>query len=139
MVQEENREAPSTITSDYIIENAEKRMQFIENGGIVGSKNYPLNDTSVKLLCIFYKLPYFKHISIRHIVDFMDTKKNIAFSIIETLFGAYDTVSSCLDLEQLKICRNIWVEKCGDGKYRKPIAPYVWTKEQHAQFLNLMS
>ena len=104
-------------------------MQFVANGGILGSKNDPLNDSGVKRLCIFYKFPYFKHISIRHIVDFMHTEKNIAFSIIETLFGAYDTMSSRLDLQELKIRRNIWVEKCGDGKYRNPIAPYVQTKE----------
>ena len=48
-------------------------------------------------------------------------------------------MSSCIDLQELKIRRNIWVEKCGDGKYIKPIAPYVWTKEQHAHFLKLMS
>ena len=46
--QEENREAPLTITSDYIIQNAEKMMQFIENGGIIGSKNDPVNDSGVK-------------------------------------------------------------------------------------------
>jgi hypothetical protein len=46
--QEENHEAPLAITSDYISENVEKRMQFIENGGIVGSKNDPLNDSGVK-------------------------------------------------------------------------------------------
>ena len=62
----------------------------------------------------------------------MHTEKNIACAIIETLFGAYDTVSSHLDLEQLKIRRNHWVKKCGDGKYRKSIDPYVWTKEQCA-------
>ena len=38
-----------------------------------------------------------------------------------------------------QICRNIWVEKYGDEKYRKPIVPYVWKKEQHAQFLTLLS
>jgi len=108
--KEENREAPLEITSDYIIENGEKRMQFIENGGIRGSKNDPLYDSGVKRVCIFYKLPYFKHITIRHTVEFMHTEKNIAFSIIETLFGAYDTVSSRLDLKELKIRRNIWVE-----------------------------
>ena len=59
----------------------------------------------------------------------MHTEKNIAYAIIETLFGAYDTVSSHLDLQELNIRQNIWVEKCGDGKYRNPIAPYVWTKE----------
>jgi hypothetical protein len=69
----------------------------------------------------------------------MHTEKNIDFSIIETLFGAYDIVSSRLYLQELNIRRNIWVEKYGDGKYRKPIAPYVWTKEQCAQFLMLMS
>jgi len=90
--QEENREASLVIKCDYIIENGEKRMQFINNGGICGSKNDPLNDSGVKRLCIFYKLPYFNHIAIRH------TEKNIACVVIETLFGAYDTVSSCLDL-----------------------------------------
>ena len=60
-------------------------------------------------------------------------------SIIKFIFGAYDTMSSRLDLQELNIRRNIWVEKYGDGKYRKPIAPYVCTREQHAQFLKLMS
>jgi hypothetical protein len=46
--QEENREAPLAITSEYIIENGEKRMQFIDSGGICGSKNDPLNDSGVK-------------------------------------------------------------------------------------------
>ena len=94
---------PLEIKIDYIIENGEKRMQFIKDGGICGSKNDLLNDSGVKRFYIFYKFPYFKHISIRHTVDFMDTKKNIAFAIIETLFGAYDTVSSFLDLEKLKL------------------------------------
>ena len=62
--QEENREAPLRITSDYIIENGEKRIQLVKDGGVCGSKNYPLNDSGVKLLCIFYKFPYVKHISI---------------------------------------------------------------------------
>ena len=78
-------------------------MQFIKDGGIYGSKNDPLNDSGVKRLCIFCKFPYFKHISIRHTVEFMHTEKNIAFAIIETLFGAYDTVSSHLDLQEIKI------------------------------------
>ena len=69
----------------------------------------------------------------------MHTEKNIAYAIIETLFGAYDTVSSRLDLQEIKIRRNLWVENYGNGKFRKPIAPYVWTKEQRAQFLTLMS
>ena len=91
------------------------------------------------LLCIFYKLPYFKNIVIRDIVAFMHTEKNTAYAIIKTLFGASDTVSSREDFQQLNILRNIWVEKCDDEKYRKPSAPYVWTKEQRAQFLKLMS
>jgi hypothetical protein len=114
-------------------------MLFIESGGICGSRDDPCNESGVKRLCIFYNFPYFKDIAIRHIVDFMHTEKNIAYAIIETLFGASDTVSSCEDLKQLKIRRNLWVEKYDDEKYRKPSAPYVWTKEQRAQFLKLMS
>ena len=60
-------------------------MQFIKDSRICGSKNDPLNDSGVKILCIFYKFPYFKHISIRHTIDFMHTEKNIDFSIIEIL------------------------------------------------------
>jgi len=37
---------------------------------------------------------YFKDISIKNIVDFIDIEKNIAYDIIETLFGAFDIVSS---------------------------------------------
>ena len=46
--QEKNNEAPFAITSDYIILNGGKRMHFIENGDILGSKNDPLNDSGVK-------------------------------------------------------------------------------------------
>ena len=52
--QEKNHEAPLAITSDYIIKNGEKRMQFIKDGGICGSKNDPLNDSGVNILCMFY-------------------------------------------------------------------------------------
>ena len=69
----------------------------------------------------------------------MHTKKNIAYSIIENHFGASNTISSCEDLKQLKIRRNILVEKYDDEKYRKPSARYVLKKEQHAQFLKLTS
>ena len=40
--QEENREEPLAIASDYIIENGENRMQFIKDGGICGSKKIRL-------------------------------------------------------------------------------------------------
>ena len=123
--QEENREAPLPITSEYVIENGHKRMLFIESGEIFGSRDDPCNESSVKILCIFYNFPYFKDIAIRHNDDFMHTKKNIAYAIIETLFGAYDTISSHEDLKQLKIYQNIWVEKYDDEKYRKPSALFV--------------
>ena len=48
--QEENREKPMTIISDYIIENGEKIMQIIKECGICVSKNDQLNDSGVKIL-----------------------------------------------------------------------------------------
>ena len=137
--QGENREVPLLIKGDYIVENGLKRMSFIENGGITGSRYDPCNESGVKWLCILYKLPYFKDIAIRHTIDFMHTKKNIAYAIIETLFGSFDAISSREDFREIKIRRNLWVKKYDNEKYRKPSAPYVWTKEQHAQFLQLMS
>ena len=88
---------PLLITSDYIVENGLKRMSFIENDGISRSRYDPCNESCVKQLCILYKLPYFKDITIRHTVDFMHTEKNIAYAIIENLFGSFDTISSCED------------------------------------------
>ena len=114
-------------------------MSFIENDGIIGSRYDPCNESGVKWLCILYKLPYFKDISIRHTVECMHTEKNIASAIIETLFGALDTISSCEDFRDIKIHWNLWVEKYENEKYRKLYAPYVWTREQRVEFLQLMS
>ena len=55
----------------------------------------------------------------------MHTEKNIAYVIIETLFGALDTISSRKDFREIKIHQNLWVEKYDNEKYRKPKAPYV--------------
>jgi hypothetical protein len=46
--QEENREAPLPITSEYIIENGHRIMLFIESGGIFGSRDDPCNESGVK-------------------------------------------------------------------------------------------
>ena len=105
---------------------------IIESGGICGSRDDPCNESGVKRLCIFYKFPYFKDMAIMHTIDFMHTKKNIAYYITETLFGASNTISSREDFQQLKIHRNLSVDKYDDEKYGKPSAPYVWTKEQNA-------
>ena len=132
--QEENREAPLSIICDYIIENGQKRMSFIENNGIIGSWYDPFKESGIKWFFILYKLAYLKDISIRHIVDIMHTKKNIAFAIIETFFGALDTISSHEDFWDLKIHQNLWVEKHDNEKYRKPYAPYVQTREQYVNY-----
>ena len=105
-------------------------MSFIENDGIIGSRYDPCNESGVKRLCILYKLPYFKDTFIRHTVDFMHTKKNIVYVIIETLFGALDTISSRKGFQEINIHQNLWFEKYDNEKYRKPNAPYVWTKEK---------
>jgi hypothetical protein len=64
-------------------------MSFIENDGIASNRDDPCNERSVKRLCILYKFPYFKDIFIRHTIDFMHTKKNIAYAIIKTLFRCF--------------------------------------------------
>ena len=69
---------PLLITGDYIVENGLKRISFIENVGIAGSRYDPCNESGVKQLCILYKFPYFKDIAIRHTVDFMHIEKNEA-------------------------------------------------------------
>lgn len=75
----------------------------------MGIKYDPCNESGVKWLFILYKLSYFKDISIRHTIDFMNTKKNIAPPMIETFFCALETISSCQDFGDIKIHKNLWV------------------------------
>ena len=47
-VQEDNREEPFPLMSEYIIDNGHRRMLFIESGGICGSRDDPCNESGVK-------------------------------------------------------------------------------------------
>jgi len=46
--QEENREAPLPIKSEYTIQNGQKQMLFIRSGGIFGCRNDPVDENGVK-------------------------------------------------------------------------------------------
>ena len=73
-------------------------MQFIENGGILGNKNDPVNDNGIKWLCIFYKFPYFNNITkVLLLTPMCGAKRE------ETYFGYYHN-------SRIKL-RKIWSNK----------------------------
>ena len=136
--QEENLEAPLSITSDYIIENGQKRMSFIENDGIIGSRYDPCNESVIKRLCILYKLPYFKDITIRRTVDFMHIEKNISDNIVGTLLNiegsTKETDKAREDLEDMNIRSQFWLKLGPNKGTLKPFCTYVLMKDEAKLF-----
>lgn len=61
-----------------------------------------------KKLSIFYQLPYWKNLLLRHNLDVMHIEKNVCESVVGTLLGIdgknKDTLKARADLEEL----NIW-------------------------------
>jgi hypothetical protein len=77
---------------------------------------------------IFFKLPYFKTLLLRHNLDVMHIEKNICDCIIETVFGikgkTKDNNKSRLDLKEMNLKPHLHPVEDG-GKYVMPQADYA--------------
>ncbi|XP_020271787.1 uncharacterized protein LOC109846957 [Asparagus officinalis] len=87
---------------------------------------------------IFFKLPYWKELKVRHNLDPMHIEKNICEAIIGTILGIdgknKDTNKARLDLEDMDIRSKLHLEKQPDGSIRKPIAAYTLSPEEREGF-----
>lgn len=84
-------------------------------------------------LSIFFELPYWKTLLLRHSLDVMHIEKNICDIILGTIMNikgkTKDTTNSRLDMEELGIMSKLHPIKKGD-KTEIPHAPYTLTKSQ---------
>ncbi|XP_020243502.1 uncharacterized protein LOC109821753 [Asparagus officinalis] len=87
---------------------------------------------------IFFELPYWKELKVRHNLDPMHIEKNICEAIIGTMLGIdgknKDTSKARLDLEDMDIRSKLHLEKQPDGSIRKPIASYTLSPEEREGF-----
>ncbi|XP_026448702.1 uncharacterized protein LOC113348969 [Papaver somniferum] len=90
---------------------------------------------------IFYELPYWSHLKIRHKIDVMHVEKNICDNIVGTLLNqelkTKDTFKARLDLEDMNIRPELHLKRKGE-KFIKPPASYALTTEQRKEFCRFL-
>ncbi|KAL6561779.1 hypothetical protein OROMI_017380 [Orobanche minor] len=91
---------------------------------------------------IFFDLPYWSKLKLRHNLDVMHIENNICESVLGTLMNierkTKDTVKARLDLEDMKIRKELHLIKRSNGKYVMPDASYVLNKKEREEFCEFL-
>jgi hypothetical protein len=86
---------------------------------------------------IFFELPYWSKLLMRHNLDVMHIEKNVCDNIVGTLLNdpvkSKDTTKARLDLEDLKIRKEQWLKE-RNGKFEKPHANFTLSKDECEEF-----
>ncbi|GKF32693.1 hypothetical protein Tco_0102491 [Tanacetum coccineum] len=88
-------------------------------------------------LSLFYKLPYWSSLPLKHNLDVMHIEKNVLESLLGTLLmndKSKDTNKARQDLEELKIRSKLWLSKKGNRKFIKPYPKYSFPPEKRQFF-----
>ncbi|XP_056686007.1 uncharacterized protein [Spinacia oleracea] len=95
-----------------------------------------------KKLSIFFRLPYWSKLLIRHNLDVMHIEKNICDNILGTILDipnkTKDTLKARKDLKEMNVHHNLIPIKIGD-KYAIPRAPYQLTSIERRKVLEFLS
>lgn len=91
---------------------------------------------------IWFKLPYWKDLLLRHNLDVMHIEKNVCDNIINTLLGtdkkSKDNLNSRLDLQALGIRSDLHPIEVED-KFYLPPAPYSMNSEEKKLFCKVLN
>lgn len=91
---------------------------------------------------IFFSLPYWQHLLIRHNIDLMHLEKNVSENILGTLLGnskkGKDGVNARADLEILQIRKSLHPIREGNKTYIPP-AIFFMTNEEKTLFCKAIS
>ncbi|XP_062074039.1 uncharacterized protein LOC133778190 [Humulus lupulus] len=86
---------------------------------------------------IFFDLPYWAKIKLRHNLDVMHVEKNVCDSLVGTIVGlenkTKDTISARVDLEKMKIRPELHLRMV-NGRMEKPAAKYTFIPENRHKF-----
>ncbi|KAL3638393.1 hypothetical protein CASFOL_017764 [Castilleja foliolosa] len=134
----EDAEAPISLTGEDVLSQLEKLPTRIP--GKHSNKNRKRGEEELNWTkrSILFELPYWSKLKLRHNLDVMHTEKNICESILGTLMNVEgktkDTVKARLDLEDMKIRKELHLIKKNNDKYAMPAASYVMTKKERQDF-----
>ena len=91
---------------------------------------------------IFFYLPYWHRLKLRHNLDVIHIQKNICDRILGTLLNnegkTKDTFKARQDLEDMNIRKELHLIKRSDGKYVMPAACYTLSKAERQGFCEFL-
>lgn len=91
---------------------------------------------------LFWDLPYWEDLDIRHAVDVMHLTKNVCVTLLGFLdvYGkSKDTLNARLDLEELKVRNRLHPESRGSGKHWLHPASYTLSKLEKKTMMQCLS
>ncbi|XP_058775718.1 uncharacterized protein LOC131649992 [Vicia villosa] len=137
----EVRHAPQPLTGDEVIAQHENIQPVIFGKTIRKRKRNEGEKHNWKKKSIFFQLPYWKTILLRHNLDVMHIEKNICESVIGTLLNidgkTKDTLKSRIDLKHMGFKKSLCTIRNGD-KYIIPPARYTMSSIEKAKFCQIL-
>ncbi|XP_074374712.1 uncharacterized protein LOC141715129 [Apium graveolens] len=102
----------------------------------------PTPNSIWKKRSIFWDLPYWEHLQVRHCLDFMHIGKNVCESIIGTLLNipgkTKDGMKARLDLQELGVRAELAPQQSGKRAYLPP-ACYTLSRKEKISFCECLS
>jgi hypothetical protein len=130
---DEHRSKPQELSTSQLLQQLRdaEGLQFGQTGGTKKkNKDVVLN---WKKRSIFFELPYWSSLKLRHNLDVMHIEKNICESILGTLMNiegkTKDTIKARRDLQLMGIRKELHVQQNGEN-YRMPLAKYTLTRDE---------
>ena len=137
----ETREAPAPLTSPQVLEQY-ATFEQVMFGKTSKKRKQRDEDTrwhNWRKQSIFFDLPYWKHLLVRHNLDVMHIEKNICDSVLGTLLDiegkSKDSVKARLDMQSLGI-RMDQHPVIKNDKYVLPPAMYTLEKDKQVFYAN---
>ncbi|CAL5403721.1 unnamed protein product [Camellia sinensis] len=89
-----------------------------------------------------FDLPYWKTLKLRHNLDVMHIEKNICDNVVGTLLSVdgknKDTDKARLDLEDMKIRKELHLKRRSNGSFEKPPALYTLSVKEREGFCDFL-
>ncbi|XP_021747570.1 uncharacterized protein LOC110713426 [Chenopodium quinoa] len=125
----ETRGPPKKLSGSEILE----QVKDLEGMKFGKTSKLPKRNDNWKKQSIFFKLPYWNNLLLRHNLDVMHIEKNVCDNILGTLLDiegkSKDNIKARHDLKHVKIMKHL-APKLIDGKWHMPPVPYTLSKAQ---------
>ncbi|CAL9030086.1 unnamed protein product [Prunus brigantina] len=136
----DHRLRPREWSGDEILEQL-NRLDFSPFGKTV-TRTRPATHLNWKHKSMFFELPYWSKLKLRHNLDVMHVEKNVFDILVGTILDiegkTKDTIKARLDLERMGIRRGLWMNRDGD-KARRDLAFFAMKPNDKKDFLRFVS